>query len=302
MKLLFIGSILFLSLVTGLAPAPHLTLADRPQIVGVAQVAFQVSDLTKARRFYGSILGYEEVFPVSDPNSNKEGICFKVNDRQFIEIYPGLPPEQDERLLRLSFETVDAEGLRRYLAEKGLQMPGSAGRGKDLNLHLTFKDPDRHGIDFVEYAAASPHAKSRGKKISEARVSERILHAGLTIADVPASDKFYKDILGFSEIWRGGANENTLSWINMKVPDGTDYIEYMLVSGPVDRQRLGTLHHIALVVPDIQKALEIVRARSSEAERSKIQSPRVGRNNRWQLNLFDPDGSRVELMEPHPMR
>ena len=302
MKLLFIGSILFLSLVSSLAFTRARTPVDRPQIVGVAQIAFQVSDLTKARRFYGSILGYEEVFPVSDPNGNKEGVCFKVNDRQFIEIYPGLPPEQDERLLRLSFETVDAEGLRRYLAEKGLQMPGSAARGKDLNLHLTFKDPDRHGIDFVEYTAASPHAKSRGKKISEARVSERILHAGLTIADVPASDKFYKDILGFSEIWRGGANENTLSWINMKVPDGTDYIEYMLVSGPVDRQRLGTLHHIALVVPDIQKALEIVRARSSETERRKIQSPRVGRNNRWQLNLFDPDGSRVELMEPHPMR
>ena len=302
MKILFIGSILLLSLIPSFAFNSSRTPVDRPQIVGVAQIAFQVSDLTKARRFYGSILGYEEVFPVSDPNSNKEGLCFKVNDRQFIEIYPGLPPEQDERLLRLAFETGDADGLRRYLGEKGAQTPASVERGKDLNLHLTFKDPDRHWIDFVEYTAASPHTKSRGKKLSEARVSERILHAGLTIADVPASDKLYKDILGFSEIWRGGANENTLSWINMKVPDGTDYIEYMLVSGPVDRQRLGTLHHIALVVPDIQKALEIVRARSSETERRKMQSPRVGRNNRWQLNLFDPDGSRVELMEPHPMR
>jgi hypothetical protein len=26
--------------------------------------------------------------------------------------------------------------------------------------------------------------------------------------------------------------------------------------------------------------------------------PRVGRNKRWLLNLFDPDGNRSELMEP----
>lgn len=25
---------------------------------------------------------------------------------------------------------------------------------------------------------------------------------------------------------------------------------------------------------------------------------RIGRNRRWQLNLFDPDGTRTELMEP----
>jgi len=25
-------------------------------------------------------------------------------------------------------------------------------------------------------------------------------------------------------------------------------------------------------------------------------------NNRWQLNLFDPDGTRVELMEPWTVR
>jgi hypothetical protein len=31
-------------------------------------------------------------------------------------------------------------------------------------------------------------------------------------------------------------------------------------------------------------------------------TPRIGRNNRWQLNLFDPDGTRTELMEPFTVR
>jgi hypothetical protein len=55
-----------------------------------------------------------------------------------------------------------------------------------------------------------------------------------------------------------------------------------------------------LLVPDIQKALESVRERVSDP--ASVRSPQVGRNRRWQLNLFDPDGSRAELMEPFPMK
>jgi lactoylglutathione lyase len=86
----------------------------------------------------------------------------------------------------------------------------------------------------------------------------------------------------------------------MKVPDGTDYLEYMLVSAKPSRQQLGVLHHVALLVPDIQQALETLRLRAADS--STIRSPQVGRNNRWQLNLYDPDGSRAELMEPFTIK
>jgi lactoylglutathione lyase len=70
----------------------------------------------------------------------------------------------------------------------------------------------------------------------------------------------------------------------------------------VDRERLGSLHHMALLVPDIQAALETVRARPGGWDAKTVRTPQVGRNRRWQLNLFDPDGSRTELMEPYTMR
>jgi catechol 2,3-dioxygenase-like lactoylglutathione lyase family enzyme len=87
-----------------------------------------------------------------------------------------------------------------------------------------------------------------------------MLHVGVTVVDVAAADRFYKDILGFSEIWRGGTTDDVTSWINMKVPDGTDYVEYMLVTGKVDRKRLGTLHHAALLVPDMHRLWRLSRA------------------------------------------
>ena len=66
--------------------------------------------------------------------------------------------------------------------------------------------------------------------VVDRRISRRILHAGLTIRDAAAADRFYKDVLGFSEIWRGGRPEGVTNWINMRVPEGTDYLEYMLTA------------------------------------------------------------------------
>ena len=36
--------------------------ADRPPVVGIAHIAFQVSDLAKAQAFCGGLLGHEDAF------------------------------------------------------------------------------------------------------------------------------------------------------------------------------------------------------------------------------------------------
>ena len=63
----------------------------RPLIIGVAHIAFQVSDIAKARDYYGGLLGYEEPFQIINPDRSLALTYFKVNDRQYIEIFPGLP-------------------------------------------------------------------------------------------------------------------------------------------------------------------------------------------------------------------
>jgi lactoylglutathione lyase len=276
--------------------------ADRPPLVGIAHIAFQVSDLAKAQAFYGGLLGYEDAFRLYKEDGTTRLVYFKVNDRQYIEIFPGLPPDQDDRLSHIAFETTNLEVLRLYLAEKGVQVPDKVNKGQDGNLNFTVKDPDGHRVEFVQYQPGSMQMKAKGSYLGTKRLSNRMLHVGVTVADVTAADRFYKDILGFSEIWRGGTTDDVTSWINMKVPDGTDYLEYMLVTEKVDRRRLGTLHHAALVVPDMQQALETLRERPLGWDPAHVQPPRVGRNQRWQLNLYDPDGSRTELMEPFTMR
>ncbi|MGE0130269.1 MAG: VOC family protein [Blastocatellales bacterium] len=277
------------------APAPK-----RPLITGIAHIAFQVSDLAKAREFYGELLGYEEPFQIRNQDGSLALTYFKVNERQYVEIFPNLPPDKDDRLMHIAFETTDLEALRVYLLSKGVKAPEKVNQGRDGNLNFTVADPDGHRVEFVQYREGSLHRRARGRYVSSRRISDRILHVGLTVADQAAADRFYKDILGFSEIWRGGRDESSLNWINMRVPDGTDYLEYMLLTAKPTRQQLGSSHHVALLVPDIQKALETARERSGDP--ASVRSPQVGRNRRWQLNLFDPDGSRAELMEPFTIR
>jgi len=271
--------------------------AERPPLVGVSHIAFHVSDVPKARAFYGGLLGYEEIAAKASPEGR---VRFRINGRQYVEIVPGLVAGSDDRLDHVAFETMDVDALRAYLDEKGLKSRVPAIEAGHPGLLVI--DPDGHAVEFVPHGAPSPEGGARATA-RDRRVSARLLHIGLTVRDQDAADRFYKDVLGFSEIWRGGRNDTVTDWINMKVPDGTDYLEYMLVGAdPVDRVRLGSLHHMALLVPDIQAALETVRARPGGLDPKTVRTPQVGRNRRWQLNLFDPDGSRTELMEPFTMR
>jgi lactoylglutathione lyase len=270
--------------------------ADRPPLVGVSHIAFHVSDVAKARAFYGGRLGYEE----EGKAAPGQRVRFRINGRQYVEIVPGLVAGSDDRLDHVAFETTDLDALRAYLDEKGLKSRVPAVEAGRRGLLVI--DPDGHSVEFVAHDAPSPAGGAR-PTVRDRRISARLLHIGLTVRDQAAADRFYKDVLGFSEIWRGGRDDTHTDWINMKVPDGTDYLEYMLVGdGPVDRVRLGSLHHMALLVPDIQAALETVRARPGGWDGQAVRNPQVGRNRRWQLNLFDPDGSRTELMEPYTMR
>src|SRR5512135_1103609 len=69
--------------------------AEDLPLLGLAHVGSRVSDLEKSRRFYRDALGYEEAFDTRKVDGGPVAVAFfKVNDTQFIELFPGLKPEQ----------------------------------------------------------------------------------------------------------------------------------------------------------------------------------------------------------------
>lgn len=285
--LMIVTGLIFSTVLTCLAQSP----SPRPRVTGISHVAFRVSDVQSARRFYGDLLGLPELTPSGDRRPS-----YAVGRRQRVLLEPGLPAGEDERLSHIALETPDVKALAAYLASRGIQVQQPADRCQDAAIRVV--DPDGHAIEFVQAIWPPDAADLR----AERSLSSRLLHAGIIVRDEQTTHRFYRDILGLSEIWRGGRTEGVTQWVNMRVPDGTDYLEYMLVTSAPDRRQRGVLHHVCLLVTDIQAAWEMVARRSTESARALLSPPQVGRNGRWQLNLYDPDGTRAELMEPFTIR
>lgn len=279
------------------ASAQTTTAPKRPHIIGVAHIALRTDNLEGARKFYGRQLGYEEAFRLDRPEGGLMLAYFKVNDHQYVEIFPGWKGSGQLVLSHIAFETDDAQRLRDYLAGKGVKVPETLRKGLDGNLSFMIKDPDGHDIEFVQYMPGSLHSRSFGKFLPASRVSERIIHVGTTVSDRAAFDILYRDILGFRDIWHGGMKDDRTDWVDMRVPDGTDWFEYMLNVKNPSLRTLGVMNHFALGVPSVKAGYTAVRGRGLDPG----EEPKIGRDGKWQLNLYDPNLTRVELMEPVPV-
>ncbi len=260
---------------------------SRPPITGIAQVSVYTSDMAKARHFYGEFLG----FPA-------KGRLYRVNAEQTIQVDP-LPQGVTDNLASVAFATPDADGLRSYLLGKGVSVPDRIERQANGARWFWVKDPEGHRIEFVQ-ASVQARLVPAVAYLQEPQVSREILHAGFIVHDRAAEDHFFRDVLGFHEGWQGGMKDNQIDWVDMQVPDGTDWIEYMIHGpGPVSAEESGVLNHFALGVQNMHEAMELLEQHGWHA--SPRQDAQIGRDGKWQLNLYDPDRTRVELMEFRPV-
>ena len=198
----------------------------------------------------------------------------------------------------MALETDNAERMRAYLASRGVKVPDRVPKGRIGNLNFNITDPDGHTLEIVEYASDGWSMREKGNFMPASRISQHLLHAGVLVGNLDAALHFYGDVLGFHEIWRGSSDGQTLSWVNMRVPDGSDYIEFMLYRDLPAPDHRGVVHHIALETPSVAEANAVLEARPYRKTYTRPLEPRTGINRRRQLNVFDPDGTRTELMEP----
>lgn len=263
-------------------------------ILGIAHVAFQVSNLEQSRAYYTGFYGFEFAFAAYE---DQEAWYLKINDDQFLKLVSKPEGTDDNRLVEVAFQVSDIETTVEMLRERGLD-PTSVEKRSDGTLASILVDPNGHNLLFVEYTSGSKQALARGKHLGSRRVSDRLLHVGITITDEEAANALYRDALGFKEIWRGSRKDGGPdAWVNMQMPgDRGDYIEYILVNEmKLSRKQLGTMHHMCYLTDDIQKAHhDMLFNALPDLERHE---PMIGRSNRWLFNVHDLDGTRSELME-----
>ena len=275
-------TLLLASLLSSVAIAQQPT---RPPITGIAFARFYTTNPEAAQKFYGETLGLRGA-------GDNLMQFYTINHSQWIELITKTPPpEQNNRLAAVAFTTTNSAQLERYLESKGVKLDQPLKNGQ-----FAVKDPEGNLVIFVQKGSEKPVATASA---SPNATSKRIIHVGFIVTDPDKENTFWRDILGFRPYWHGGPNPGTTNWVSQQVPDGTDWLEYMLNSGPNPTlQRAGVMNHFSLGVvsmPDTIAALA-----RNHCEGPNCAKSQVGKDGKVQLNLFDPDLTRVEFMEFTP--
>jgi catechol 2,3-dioxygenase-like lactoylglutathione lyase family enzyme len=263
--------------------------AARPRITAIDHVAFYTTSLDGVKHLYTDILGLASAAPVEKGETLRY-----MSGRQWVGYSPAPDPKSTDRMDHVAFTTDDISALRRYLMEKGMKLGQIEGRS-DHSMSLMVKDPEGHAIEFVE------RSKDDTAPPASHAVSHRMIHAGFLVYDQAAEDHFYREILGFRPYWHGGMRDNETDWVSLEVPDGSDWLEYMLNQPRhPDLKLAGVMNHISYGVADMKKAQELLESHGWKEHGGE--HAQMGKDGKWQLNVFDPDFVRVELMEFKPVQ
>ena len=267
----------------------------RPPLTSVSHLAVYAADAAASEAFYVHDLGAAKL---PDPE-NPAGARYYFSPTQFVEVLP-LPAgyASINRLDHVAFNTADAEAMRQYLKSKGVKVPAKVDSGPDGARWFDVTDPEGARVQFVQ-APVNPPA------IAPNPLSSHIIHVGFIIHNRGNEDAFWRNILGFRPYWFGGMREDNPTWISLQLPDGTDWLEYMVVGTPdttgippnMSAANLGVLNHFSLGVADTRAAYTLLW--NGDRLKGQKETPKIGRDAKWQLNLLDPDGTRAEIMEFH---
>ena len=266
---------------------------ERPPITGIDHVTIYVSDVTKSRAFYSNVLGLTPGCPgYGEPDS-----CFLIRPwerRLLLKPAPaGVRKNVHQSwLAEVGFATDSVLQMRDYMLAHGFR-PGPMQKDSDGAQYFRVQDPEGNNIAFVHRRPTKAGYGAGSKQLSS-----HLIHAGFVVKDLAAENRFYVDLLGFRLYWYGGFKDEGTDWYELQAPDGSDWIEYMLnIPANADHHELGVQNHFSFGVKDVHAAAVELRARGLKT----FDGPEVGRDGKDSLDAYDPDSTRVEIMEFAPV-
>lgn len=281
---------ILLLVLAGLTPGLCAQEKDKsPHIIGMAHMAYYISDLGKARAYYEDLLGFQEAFALKNAKGSDHIVYIKINDHQYIELVAETPKNHGF-LYDAGFETNDANGMRDHLASLGLPVPANVVKDATGNLSFDITDPSGFTLQIVQYLPESLTGRTKGKFMPASRISNHIDHLGLLVNDRESSWKFYGDTFGFVKEGDGS---------KMAVPGSEDRFELGVERKPPTIDRYHIKDHICLSAPDVPKVTTELQAKPAMGEFPKaIADIHQLSSGKHVIEIYDLDGNRVELMEP----
>ncbi len=251
-----------------------------PPFAGIAHVALRVKDLAASRAFYES-LGFEQAFDLQRDGATSEAFI-KINDHQFLELYPASRKEPTLGFVHLCFEGEDLQAIHDDYIAHGLK-PTDIHKSAAGNLLFTLSGPlqptSRDGkalpqtIEYTQYTPDSLHTNDLGQHLGSDRIADRLLGVALAMVDPATAKDFYLNDLSFKPL---PGQQNV-----MHLPGNSG--EEIEITSPA----LGTHARITLQTNNVGRA-----NRHLNHEHIKVQKSNEA------ILFEDPDGNQI-VVEQH---
>jgi catechol 2,3-dioxygenase-like lactoylglutathione lyase family enzyme len=235
---------------------------------GIAHAAFRVSDVARTSLFYQK-LGFVQAFAFSKDGKISQAFI-KINDRQFIELYPETAKQPEIGFMHLCFEGADLNQLNAEYRQRGLN-PIAVLKAHAGNLLFTMVGPEHQNIEYTQYMPGSLHSNDRSKHLGKHRLSKHLLAVDLAMQDPSAAESFYIDKLSFHPL-----SGDDKSYLLLPGTSG-EAVEFKSMDDKTD--------------PDIVLQVSNLK-RTAKALRSKGIAVRIETNG---LYVHDPDGIPIEF-------
>src|SRR4051794_3221613 len=265
------------------------SIPARPKITGVSHLAVYTSNPAATEHYYTVTIGAAKQ---ADPE-NPAAVRYVLSPTQYIEVLPLPAGAGINRMGHAALNTADAEAMRKYLAAKGWKVPASVRKLSDGTKLFAVTDPEGNRIQFVQPPASA-------KVDAPNAIGHHIIHVGFLVHSREKEDTFYRELLGFKPYWWGGMTDTKVDWVSQQVPDGHDWIEYMLNSGPagstMSQHQLGVLDHVAIGEKSVDEAYDTLKSQGRLEGVQCDKGTKIGKDGKGQFNMYDPDEIRSELM------
>jgi catechol 2,3-dioxygenase-like lactoylglutathione lyase family enzyme len=280
---------LTLSAAAQASPAPAHTATATVQTQpfnGIAHIAIQVHSVADSLAFYNK-LGFQQAFANVASDGAITQAFLKINDRQFIELYPATARETQVGFLHLCFEGADLNAIHNFYVAEGLapKPVRTAGAG---NLLFTLKGPQQpafpQNIEYTQYMPDSRHSKDTGLHLGPDRVADKMVRVVLAMKDTAAARAFYLTKLGFT------ADPADSARLNLP---GTSGQQVEIV--PADP--LGARASIVLTTPSLDKAAaQLTRQQVAFKRATSTATDANGKTrNEEMISITDPDGNTIRI-------
>jgi len=266
----------------------------RPKLLGISHIAIYTSNPAATEHFYTVTVG---AVKAPDPE-NPQGVRYMIGDKQFVEVLPLPAGAGNNRLDHVAFYVgwPGVESMRKFLKVKGWNVPDKVTKNPDNTIHFEVLDPEGNKIEFT---APLVFAQVNPPNV----IGHHIIHVGFVVHDRAKEDTFYRTLLDFVPYWYGGMQDNKIDWVSQQVPDGRDWLEYMMTTTPpgstMPQHQMGVMNHFSIGENSVDDAFATLQKGGRLEGVQADKSTKIGKDGKGQLNLYDPDETRVELMNFH---